>query len=73
MKKILNIDGKDELTISDLGSTIDALTGLRVLTGFYRSVQDWQLEKHMPMFAEDMTVEQKTKAAAIIAKVKARG
>lgn len=70
MPKIINIDSKDELSISDLTSALDALTGLNVTTGVYRSVQDWQLEKHMPMFEADLTPAQKTKSAAIIAKFK---
>lgn len=70
MAKILNFETKDELTVSDLTSAIDAITGLNILQGTYRSVQDWQLEKHMPMFEADLTAAQKTKAAAIIAKFK---
>lgn len=72
MPKIINFDSKDELSISDFTSVIDSVTGLTVTTGIYRSVADWQIEKHLPMFDADMTTAQKAKAAAIIAKVKAK-
>ena len=71
---MINFDSKDEL-FSDavITANVLALNGITLISvtlGTLRSVQDWQLEKHMPMFEADMTAAQKTKAAAIIAKFK---
>lgn len=72
MPKINTFDLNDNFTQSDLTTVLDAVTGLNITTGVFRSVQDWQIEKHLPMIEADLTAAQKTKTAAIIAKVKNR-
>lgn len=70
MAKNINFDSKDELTISENIAGVDPVTSLPNVTGTFRSVQDWQLEKHLSMLEPDMTIAQKTKAQSIIAKFK---
>lgn len=72
MPKIISFELSDDLNIIESINTLDPVTNLPVLTGVYRSVQPHQLEKHLIMFEPDMTAAQKTKAAAIIARVKAK-
>lgn len=70
MPKLITFDTKDDLSINETLTVLNPATGLPIEVGISRIVQDWQLERHMPMFEADMTAAQKNKAQQVINKFK---